>query len=74
MNFMMGSGMYGAYSFWGILVNIFVILLIVGIVVLLLNRSEFVSSGNNERLARLEKDVDEIKRTVQAIKEKLDEI
>ena len=70
----MGSGMYGAYSFWGILVNIFVILLIVGIVVLLLNRSEFVSSGNNERLARLEKDVDEIKRTVQAIKEKLDEI
>jgi Tfp pilus assembly protein PilO len=71
---MMGSGMYGAYSLWGILLNIFVILLIVGIVVLLLNRSEFVSSGNNERLARLEKDVDEIKRTVQAIKEKLDEI
>lgn len=70
----MGSGMYGAYSLWGILLNIFVILLIVGIVVLLLNRSEFVSSGNNERLARLEKDVDEIKRTVQAIKEKLDEI
>ncbi|MDP2217772.1 MAG: hypothetical protein Q8J68_10860 [Methanolobus sp.] len=71
---MMGSGMYGAFSVWGVLLNIFVILLIVGIVVLLLNRSEFVSSGNNERLARLEKDVDEIKRTVQAIKEKLDEI
>ncbi|AFV25161.1 hypothetical protein Mpsy_2962 [Methanolobus psychrophilus R15] len=71
---MMGSGMYGAFSIWGVLLNIFVILLIVGIVVLLLNRSEFVSSGNNERLARLEKDVDEIKRTVQAIKEKLDEI
>lgn len=70
----MGSGMYGAYSLWGILLNIFIILLIVGIVVLLLNRSDFVSSGNNERLARLEKDVDEIKRTVQAIKEKLDEI
>jgi Tfp pilus assembly protein PilO len=71
---MMGSGMYGAFSIWGVLLNIFIILLIVGIVVLLLNRSEFVSSGNNERLARLEKDVDEIKRTVQAIKEKLDEI
>jgi uncharacterized protein YpmS len=71
---MMGSGMYGTFSIWGILFNILVILLIVGIVVLLLNRSEFVSSGNNERLARLEKDVDEIKRTVQAIKEKLDEI
>lgn len=71
---MMGSGMYGAYSLWGILLNIFIILLIVGIVVLLLNRSDFVSFGNNERLARLEKDVDEIKRTVQAIKEKLDEI
>jgi Tfp pilus assembly protein PilO len=71
---MMGSGMYGAFSVWGVLLNIFVILLIVGIVVLLLNRSEFVSSGNNERLARLEKDVDEIKRTVQSIKEKLDEI
>lgn len=70
----MGSGMYGAFSIWGVLLNIFVILLIVGIVVLLLNRSEFVSSGNNERLARLEKDVDEIKRTVQSIKEKLDEI
>ena len=70
----MGSGMYGAFSFWGILLNILLILLIVGIVVLLLNRSEFVSSGNNERLARLEKDVDEIKRTVQSIKEKLDEI
>jgi Tfp pilus assembly protein PilO len=71
---MMGSGMYGAFSIWGVLLNILIILLIVGIVVLLLNRSEFVSSGNNERLARLEKDVDEIKRTVQAIKEKLDEI
>jgi uncharacterized protein YpmS len=71
---MMGSGMYGTFSIWGILFNILIILLIVGIVVLLLNRSEFVSSGNNERLARLEKDVDEIKRTVQAIKEKLDEI
>lgn len=70
----MGSGMYGTFSIWGILFNILIILLIVGIVVLLLNRSEFVSSGNNERLARLEKDVDEIKRTVQAIKEKLDEI
>ena len=71
---MMGSGMYGTFSIWGILINILIILLIVGIVILLLNRSEFVSSGNNERLARLEKDVDEIKRTVQAIKEKLDEI
>ena len=70
---MMGSGMYG-FSVWGLLLNILVIIVVVWLAVSLLNRSDFVSSGNNERLARLEKDVEDIKKMVEDIKEKLDEI
>ncbi|WP_406657196.1 hypothetical protein V7O62_01210 [Methanolobus sp. ZRKC2] len=70
---MMGSGMYG-FSIWGLLLNILVMIVIVWLAFSLLNRSEFVSSGNNERLARIEKDVEDIKKTVEDIKEKLDEI
>jgi len=68
-----GTGMYG-FSIWGLLLNILVILVIVGAAFFLINRSDFVSSGNNERLARLEKDVEDIKKMVEDIKEKLDEI
>lgn len=72
---MMGSGMYGTYgSVWGLLLNIVLILVIVWISVTLLNRSDMVGSGNNERLARVEKDVEDIKQMVANIKEKLDEI
>ncbi|TGC09485.1 hypothetical protein [Methanolobus halotolerans] len=70
---MMGSGMYG-FSIWGLLLNIVVIIVIIWLAFSLLNRSDYVSSGNNERLARLEKDVEDIKKMVEDIKEKLDEI
>lgn len=61
-------------SGWGILLNILIILLVVWITVTLLNRSGSGNSDSNERLARVEKDVEEIKRMVQDIKDKLDEI
>lgn len=70
---MMGSTMYG-YGIWGLLLNILVILAIVWVTVTLLNRSDSRSSGDNERLARVEKDVEDIKKMVEDIKEKLDEI
>ncbi|WP_406661405.1 hypothetical protein V7O66_02455 [Methanolobus sp. ZRKC3] len=72
---MMDSGMYGTYgSVWGLFLNIVLILIIVWVSVTLLNRSSLVGSGNNERLARVEKDVEDIKQMVADIKEKLDEI
>jgi uncharacterized membrane protein len=69
---MMGYSMYG--GFLGFFVEILIILLIVGVVVMLLNRSNFVGSGNNERLVKVEKDVEEIKKAVEEIRNKLNEI
>lgn len=69
---MMGYTMYGGLV--GFFVEILIILLIVGLVVMLLNRSNFVASGNNERLVKVEKDVEEIKKIVQEISNKLNEI
>jgi len=72
---MMDSYMYGTYSSaWGLLLNILLILLVVGVAVALMNKSGYVSSENGERLARVEKDVEDIKQMVVDIKEKLDEI
>ncbi len=68
----MGSGIYGGLG--GILVELLIILLIVGVVVMLLNRSNFVGSGNNERLVKVEKDVEDIKKAVEEIRNKLNEI
>lgn len=68
----MGYGMYG--SIWGFLLNILIILIIIGAVVVLLNRSGYASAGDNERLVRIEKDVEDIKKTVEEIKNKLEEI
>ncbi len=70
---MMGSSMYG-YGIWGLLLNILIIFLVVWVTVTLLNRSDSGNSGSNERLARVEKDVEDIKKMVQDIKEKLDDI
>jgi len=61
-------------TMWGLLLNIILILIVVWISVTLLNRSDFVGSGNNERIARVEKDVEDIKKMVESIKDKLDEI
>ncbi|WP_292467537.1 hypothetical protein [Methanolobus sp.] len=72
---MMGSSMYGTDGLiWGLLLNIVFVLVIVWVAVKLFNRSEFVGSGDNEHLARVEKDVEEIRKMVNDIKEKLDEI
>lgn len=69
---MVGYTMYGGLI--GFFVEILIILLIVGVVVMLLNRSNFVASGNNERLVKVEKDVEEIKKAVEEIRNKLNEI
>ena len=68
----MGFGMYG--SVWGFLLNIIIILVIVGAVVVLLNRSGHRASTDNERLVKIEKDIEDIKKTVEEIKSKLEEI
>jgi uncharacterized membrane protein (DUF106 family) len=64
--------MYG--GIFGFLVQILIILLIVGVVIMLLNKSNFVSSASNERLVKVEKDVEEIKKAVEEIRNKLNEI
>ena len=68
----MGYGMIG--SFWGFLLNLLIILLIVGAAVVLLNRSGYTSPRDNERIIKMEKDIEEIKKTVEDIKSKLEEI
>ncbi|WP_328287507.1 hypothetical protein [Methanolobus vulcani] len=70
---MMGTSTYGI-GIWGLLLNIIIIFLVVWVTVTLLNKSGSAGSENNERLARVEKDVEDIKKMVQDIKEKLDEI
>lgn len=68
----MGYGMTG--SVWGFLLNLLIILLIVGVVVVLLNRSGYAAPRDNERIVKMEKDIEEIKKTVEDIKSKLEEI
>jgi uncharacterized membrane protein (DUF106 family) len=68
----MGYGMMG--SFWGFFLNLLLILLIVGAVVVLLNRSGYAAPRDNERIVKMEKDIEEIKKTVEEIKSKLEEI
>lgn len=68
----MGYSMYG--SVWGFLLNILIILIIVGAVVVLLNRSGYSAAPSNERLVKIEKDIEDIKKTVEEIKSKLEEI
>ena len=74
MDMMYGTGYSASGSVFSFILNILIILLIVGVIVALLNRSDFVGSSSGDRLTRVEKDVDEIKRMVEDIKNKLDEI
>ncbi|MCL7411600.1 MAG: hypothetical protein P1P69_00665 [Methanosarcinaceae archaeon] len=74
MDMMYGTGYSPYSSVFSFILNILIILVIVGVVVVLLNRSNFVASDSSDRLTRVEKDVDDIKRMVEDIKNKLDEI
>ena len=74
MDMMYGTGYSPYSSVFSFILNILIILVIVGVIVALLNRSNFVGSGSSDRLTRVEKDVDDIKRMVEDIKNKLDEI
>ena len=65
----MGYGVMG--SFWGFLLNLLLILLIVGAV---LNSSGYAAPRDNERIVKMERDIEEIKKTVEEIKSKLEEI
>jgi uncharacterized membrane protein (DUF106 family) len=68
----MGYGIIGSVG--GFLLNLLIILLIVGVVVVMLNRSGYAAPRDNERLVKMEKDIEEIKKTVEDIKSKLEEI
>lgn len=61
-------------SVGGFLLNLLIILLIVGVVVVMVNRSGYAAPRDNERLVKMEKDIEEIKKTVEGIKSKLEEI
>lgn len=74
MEWMHGTGYSPYSSVLSFILDIVIILVIVGVVVALLNKSDFVGSGSSDRLTRVEKDVDDIKRMVEDIKNKLDEI
>jgi uncharacterized membrane protein (DUF106 family) len=73
---MHGTGYGMLDSLWGFFLNLLIILLIVGVVVVLLNRSGYTNTVpmENERIVRMEKDIEEIKKTVEEIKSKLEEI
>ncbi|AKB44344.1 MAG TPA: hypothetical protein PLC35_08645 [Methanosarcina vacuolata] len=71
---MNGMGYGITSSFWGFLLNLLIILLIVGATVVLLNRSGYTAPRDNERIIKMEKDIEEIKKTVEDIKSKLEEI
>lgn len=73
MDGMMGYDMTGG-SVWGFLLNLLIILFVVGLTVLLLNRSGYGTQRENERIVKMEKDIEEIKKTVEDIKSKLEEI
>jgi len=66
-----GYGMLN--SVWGFLLNLLIILLVVGVVVVLMNRSGYVAR-DNERIVKMEKNIEDIKKTVEYIKSKLDDI
>ena len=66
---------YSTFNVFGFLLEIILILVIVGTAIVFLNRSGLVGSQNsNERLVSMEKDVADIKKTVEEIKDKLEEI
>lgn len=58
----------------GSFLNLILILAIVILSVALFNRYNLFRSVNNERMVKVEKDVEDIKRTIEAVKDKLDEI
>ena len=58
----------------GFFLNFILILIIAIMAVTMFNRSSFARSCNNERLTRIEKDVEDTKRIIGEIKDKLDEI
>ena len=68
----MGYGIIG--SIGGFLLSLLIILLIVSAAVVLLNKYGYVAPRDNERIVKMEKDIEEIKKTVENIKLKLEEI
>ncbi|MCL7475586.1 MAG: hypothetical protein M8352_06040 [ANME-2 cluster archaeon] len=71
MHDLYGTGI--GFGIGGFLVDILIIIIVVGVVILLLNRTNYMAGGS-ERLARMEKDLEDVKKTVEEIKNKLDEI
>ncbi|MBP2030798.1 hypothetical protein J2755_001746 [Methanohalophilus levihalophilus] len=65
---------YNTIGILDFVVQILLILLILGVAIALLSRSGLMNTGNNEKLVAMEKDISEIKKTVDEIKEKLEEI
>ncbi|MCK4937467.1 MAG: hypothetical protein KAR85_02570 [Methanosarcinales archaeon] len=68
-----GTGLMGGFELYGFILNIILILIVVAVVIVLLNKSNYMAGGN-EQLTRIEKDMEDVKKTVEEIKNKLDEI
>jgi len=68
----MGYGIIG--SIGGFLLSLIIILFIVGAGIVLLNKYGYVAPRYDDRIVKIEKDVEGIKKTVEDIKSKLEEI
>lgn len=68
----MGYGIIGSVG--GFLLALFILLLLSGAIAVLLNKSGYGGQRNNERIVKMERDIEEIKKTVEDIKYKLEEI
>ncbi len=65
---------YNTFGFFDFFLEMLLILLVLGIAMAFLSRSGLLGTGNNEKLLVMEKDIADIKKTVDEIKEKLEEI
>ncbi|MBW6518708.1 MAG: hypothetical protein K0A89_09440 [ANME-2 cluster archaeon] len=68
-----GSGFMGGFGIYGLIIDVILILIVVAVVIVLLNKSNYMAGGS-EQLTRMEKDLEDVKKTVEEIKNKLDEI
>lgn len=69
---MMGYGTYGGIN--NIIIGMIFILVIFFFIILVLSKTNFIGTNSNERLVKIEKDLEETRKAVEEIKNKLNEI
>lgn len=72
MRGMLGYSTYGGMG--NLIIVMIMIILIVILIVFLLSKTNFIGMNSGERLVKIEKDLEETKKAVEEIKNKLNEI